>query len=71
MALGSEAVCQTVFAPKRGHSEKPEQVQTSIELLYPYSVKLEMFARSGRSGWQNWGLEAPDNEAMDKPGDRV
>jgi N6-adenosine-specific RNA methylase IME4 len=60
MPLGSEAVCQTVFAPKGEHSVKPDGVQTAIETLYPNALKLEMFARRARSGWSNWGLEAPD-----------
>lgn len=60
MPLGSEAVCQTVFAPKGDHSAKPDGVQDAIELLYPNALRLEMFARRARSGWSNWGLEAPD-----------
>lgn len=41
------------------HSEKPVAVHEMIERLYPSLPKLEMYARSGRPGWDSWGAEAP------------
>jgi N6-adenosine-specific RNA methylase IME4 len=63
MALASEAVQQTVFAPKRSHSKKPDEVQDRIEQLYPNATKLELFARRERSGWDVWGNEVANEEA--------
>lgn len=57
MPLGSEKEPQVVLAPRREHSRKPEEVQNRIENLYPNATRLEMFARSRRSGWDAWGNE--------------
>ncbi|MDA8313968.1 MAG: MT-A70 family methyltransferase [Actinomycetota bacterium] len=57
LPLASEAVCQTVFAPKAEHSAKPAAVQERIELMYPTARKLELFARRRRPGWDAWGDE--------------
>ncbi|OFW07228.1 MAG: S-adenosylmethionine-binding protein [Acidobacteria bacterium RIFCSPLOWO2_02_FULL_67_36] len=48
-----------VLERKREHSRKPEQQYELIERCSagPY---LEMFARQPRSGWIQWGNEAPD-----------
>jgi N6-adenosine-specific RNA methylase IME4 len=59
LPLASEAVRQTVFAPRGRHSEKPEDVQASIEEMYPDLPKAELFARRWRHGWTCWGNEAP------------
>ena len=55
LPLASESVVQTVFAPKREHSRKPDEVAERIEALYPNASKLEMFARTTRSGWDVFG----------------
>lgn len=39
------------------HSEKPEQVYTLIEMMYPNRKYLELFARQKHEGWQSWGNE--------------
>jgi len=39
------------------HSQKPEISYQIIERLYPNTNKLELFARSKRSGWDVWGNE--------------
>jgi N6-adenosine-specific RNA methylase IME4 len=41
------------------HSAKPRQLHEMIEALFPNVPKLEMFARSERDGWDQWGNEAP------------
>ena len=41
------------------HSIKPRQLHEMIEALFPNVPKLEMFARSERAGWDQWGNEAP------------
>jgi len=49
-------VKKLVVSHRRAHSQKPEEVYSSIERLAdgPY---LEMFSRSSRSGWDSWGTE--------------
>ena len=39
------------------HSQKPECVYEMIESLYPDLTKLEMYARSPRTGWDSFGDE--------------
>ena len=57
LPLASESVVQTVFAPRREHSRKPDEVAKRIEELYPNARKLEMFARETRPGWASFGNE--------------
>lgn len=58
LPLASESVCQTIFAPKREHSRKPEEVRERIDQLYPDATKLEMFSRGPeRDGWDLHGDE--------------
>jgi N6-adenosine-specific RNA methylase IME4 len=44
-------------APRRKHSEKPEEVHRRLEEMYPDLPKLELFARARRRGWVSWGDE--------------
>jgi len=50
----SKAVVQGITAPRRLHSQKPDEVRERIEQLVagPY---VELFARSSRPGWDSWG----------------
>jgi N6-adenosine-specific RNA methylase IME4 len=57
-------VHQVVIAPRRAHSEKPEEVARRIERLYPGKY-LELFGRRQRPGWTVWGNEvAPLNPIL-------
>lgn len=48
----------TVFTEKvTKHSKKPEIAYEIIERLYPDTVKLEMYARQTRNGWDSFGNE--------------
>jgi N6-adenosine-specific RNA methylase IME4 len=49
-------VRRLLVAPRRKHSQKPDETRTRIERLVsgPY---LEMFARSRAPGWAAWGSE--------------
>jgi len=58
LPLASESVAQTIFAPRGAHSEKPEDAQDRIELLYPQANKVELFARRSREGWACWGNDS-------------
>lgn len=45
-----------LLAPRREHSEKPQQAYDEIEHVTP-GPRLEMFARAPRAGWDVWGDE--------------
>lgn len=48
----------TVFTERvKRHSQKPEIAYQIIERLYPNAVRLEMYARNERDGWDSWGNE--------------
>jgi N6-adenosine-specific RNA methylase IME4 len=47
------------------HSAKPAIFYELIEAYFPSLPKIELFARSRRSGWDAWGLEAPAAEAAE------
>jgi N6-adenosine-specific RNA methylase IME4 len=48
-----------IFAPRREHSRKPDDVYELIERMYPDLPKIELFARHARNGWAVWGNQAP------------
>ena len=54
----SEDRISSVFQEKRtAHSAKPDCVYAWIEKTFPLNVKLEMYCRTQRIGWQSWGNE--------------
>lgn len=57
LVLHHEGIPNVILAPKKEHSRKPDQVARYLELMYPQAAKLELFARSTRSGWVSWGDE--------------
>lgn len=57
LPVADESVVQTVFAPVREHSRKPDEVRERIERLYPSATRLEMFARESADGWDAFGNE--------------
>jgi N6-adenosine-specific RNA methylase IME4 len=57
MPLADEGVPNVILAPKRAHSQKPEEVAAAIDRLYPAASKLELFSRTDRPGWDAWGNE--------------
>ena len=50
-------VRRLIVSPRREHSRKPDEVYSRIERLAkgPY---LELFSRSTKQGWDNWGTES-------------
>jgi len=46
-----------IHAPRREHSEKPDEVYALIEHMYPELPRIELFARRRRPGWTAWGNE--------------
>jgi len=60
----------TWFQWSRGrHSQKPHEFFALVERVSP-GPYLEMFARSDRAGWSNWGLEAPLGTSLFETVDR-
>lgn len=52
----------TVFREKvQKHSQKPDIAYEIIERLYPSQLKIELYARRSRPGWDCWGNQAPGN----------
>ena len=49
-----------IEAPRGAHSEKPDIIYDIIERYFPNLPKIELNARRGRTGWDSWGLEAPE-----------
>lgn len=46
-----------IFAPRGEHSAKPEIFYEMLEALFPNVARLEMFARTLRTGWTSHGNE--------------
>ena len=46
-----------LYAPRKEHSTKPDEVYNYIEVMYPNRRYLELFARNPRENWTSWGLE--------------
>ncbi|MCH5194635.1 MAG: modification methylase [Oscillospiraceae bacterium] len=60
---GARNIRQLVSVRRGEHSEKPEAVIDGITKMFPGQKKIELFARRNCIGWDNWGLEIPDNKA--------
>lgn len=59
---GARNIRQLVSVHRGEHSEKPEIVIDGITKMFPEQRKIELFARKNYVGWDNWGLEIPDNK---------
>lgn len=51
------------IAPVGEHSAKPDRAYELIESYFPTLPKIELNARTRRTGWDVWGAEAPDAES--------
>jgi len=45
-------------APRREHSQKPDEVYELIESYFPNGKYIELFSRNKREGWTMWGNES-------------
>lgn len=59
---GVRNVRQLVSVHRSEHSEKPEAVIDGITRMFPTQKKIELFARKNYFGWENWGLEIPNQK---------
>ncbi len=44
-----------IHAPRRAHSQKPDEFFTFLETLCPYTPRLAMFFPTSRPGWECYG----------------
>ena len=52
---------RSVFlGPAKKHSTKPEALQDSLDIMFPNTNKLELFARRKRKGWTCVGNQCPN-----------
>ncbi len=49
------SVRQLIVAPKREHSRKPDEQYPALESLFGDVPRVELFARTTRTGWDSWG----------------
>jgi len=57
--ITGEATANVLNAPRRGHSEKPDEFFALVEKVCPAQDRLELFARKERKGWVTSGAELP------------
>ena len=63
-------VPSVLIAPRTIHSRKPAKAFEVFERVSSGTPRLEMFARTERSGWESWGNEVA-KFPIDKPDSRV
>jgi len=64
-ALQNKSQRSVSFAPNLGHSVKPETLQDSLDLMFPKTNKIELFARRERNGWTCLGNECSASKGED------
>ena len=60
--LNNKSQRSVSFGENLRHSAKPEHLQDSLEVMFPKSQKLELFARRHRPGWTCLGDEICNGE---------
>jgi N6-adenosine-specific RNA methylase IME4 len=53
----SRSVRSAILAPRRAHSQKPDEAYRDAELLAGPVAKADLFSRQVRPGWVAWGNE--------------
>lgn len=56
-------ILTVIREPATTHSKKPLAAYEMLEAMFPYTHKIEMFARNTRDGWDCWGNEVAFKEA--------
>jgi len=67
MPVASKGVHSVIISPIREHSQKPDEIYSLINELYPNTKRLELFARDKKEGWDVWGNEV--NSDIELKGD--
>jgi N6-adenosine-specific RNA methylase IME4 len=55
-----EDLPNVIEAPRRQHSQKPDEAYQALERLYGDVRRLDMYARTRRLGWTAWGNDVED-----------
>ena len=63
--LANKSQRSVSFAENLRHSAKPEDLQDSLEAMFPIARKLELFARRIRPGWTCLGNEIDGKDIYD------
>lgn len=63
--LANKSQRSVSFAENLKHSAKPEHLQDSLEIMFPKTRKLELFARRLRPGWTCLGNEIDGKDIYD------
>lgn len=63
--LANKSQRSVSFAENLRHSAKPEDLQDSLEVMFPKARKLELFARRVRSNWTCLGNEIDGKDIRD------
>jgi N6-adenosine-specific RNA methylase IME4 len=58
----SNSLSSVVFAPVKGHSQKPAEVRNRIIQLFGNVPRIELFSRTRVEGWDCWGDQVPADE---------
>ena len=54
----SRSIRNVIEAPRRRHSEKPDEAYEAAEKLFGPGRRADLFSRKSRPGWQAWGRQA-------------
>lgn len=68
---GARNIRQMVTIHRGEHSVKPVEIIDGITKMFPEQDKIELFARNNYIGWDNWGLEIPDEKIDIKTADEL
>ncbi len=68
---GARNIRQMVAVHRGKHSAKPVEIINSITKMFPTQDKIELFARNNYIGWDNWGLEIPDQKIDIKTAEKL
>lgn len=52
---GDRNIKQLISSPRRQHSQKPDEIRTAIEKMFPNQKRIELFARQKFDNWDSWG----------------
>jgi N6-adenosine-specific RNA methylase IME4 len=63
----ADRISSIIRARRTEHSCKPDEAYELIERAHPLATKIELFARSRRSGWAAWGNEVPSDVVFPDP----
>ncbi len=60
----TNSISQIIVAPRRLHSQKPDEIRERIVELFGDLPRLELFARQKVKGWDCWGNEVESDIAL-------